>query len=84
MAYDASKDKKVAEYDCTPDDESGGEQNHVYVQVYRYDGGAPKVQLHRMMGERHVKLGRLTLEEADSLISVLEQLAVDAQNGKFE
>lgn len=51
----------------------------IEVAVAAYDGGEPKIQITRQIENaggvrRHIKLGRLTFEEMELVVSVYRQL----------
>lgn len=72
MAYDKTKDKEVFKEQV--------EVNNwtlFNVGVYRYDDGQPKIQIQRIQrnedGNKFLKLGRLTEEEAKALLPILQK-----------
>jgi proliferating cell nuclear antigen PCNA len=76
MAYEQKLDVKLFSEsvdvgDCT-----------LIVEVYQYNGNEPKVQIGRMSEDRHLKLGRLTLEEVNAVIPLLEKAGNSINEGK--
>ena len=71
MAYEAAKDQEIKTWK---------HENGLYVSLYQYNGGAPKVQIGprgypKVDGsEGFGKVGRLSLEEMDWLFGLKEEV----------
>lgn len=82
MSYDASKDKIEWQKDLEPDGKTG-----IEMSVCRYDGGPPKISMHRFgmkkNGERYYipKLGRLSVREMQQVVEAFSTWKKETGNG---
>jgi len=73
MAYDPSKDRKIAEEKIC--DGKGGTE--LWGQVHKYNGGEPRIAISRWYGDDIKKLGRLSFEEAKAVVVWMEKIIND-------
>ena len=67
MAYNKEVDEKVFSEETIVGEDT------LSVEVFRYNGNEPKVQIGRKKDERHLKLGRLNLEEINAILPLIEK-----------
>jgi len=67
MPYEKELDKNLFKEDVEV------EEFVLSVEVYQYNGNTPKIQISRMKEDKHLKLGRLTLEETNAIVPLLEK-----------
>ncbi|MBU4355707.1 MAG: hypothetical protein KKD99_01000 [Proteobacteria bacterium] len=78
MAYDAAKDQEIKAWQ---------HENGLYVSLYQYNGGAPKVQIGPRgyqkadSSEGFGKVGRMSLEEMGWLFGLKEEIRAAAKEG---
>lgn len=76
MAYDAAKDKELANWDL----------GQIVVTVNQYNGGEPKVGISRKYEkngeERLMRSGRLTMEEYADVVAHSDEIMAAAGKGK--
>ena len=81
MAYDESKDKEVKTWK---------HEKGLYVSLYQYNGGAPKVQIGPRGytkadgSEGFGKVGRLSLEEMGWLFGLKDEIRAAAKEVKVQ
>lgn len=72
MGYEKDKDKNLFEKEI----DLGG-QYSIVIGVYQYEDGEPKLQMSRKQfsdsGHRFIKLGRLSLDEVNHVLPVIEE-----------
>lgn len=69
MPYDQSLDESLWQ------EKVGVGEYTLEVKVMRYNNGVPKISLQRFRGEMFSKLGRLTVEEAEAMLPLIEKAA---------
>lgn len=67
MPYDANLDKSLWEERVEVGDYT------LEVKVMQYNEGAKKINIQRFRGERFTKLGRLTAEEAEAVLPLVQK-----------
>jgi hypothetical protein len=73
-------------YEANLDKELWGEKVDVgdytlEVKVMQYNNGAKKINIQRFRGERFNKLGRLTAEEAEAVIPLVQKAIEEIKKG---